>query len=74
MREHDAVKAAAEYREADLTDDYVRYQLALALEASGHAEDARRLFREVAEWNFNSVGFALSRRDAIRRGGVVTMR
>jgi tetratricopeptide (TPR) repeat protein len=74
MRDHDAVKAVEEYRQADLTDDYVRYQLAIALEASGNTEEAKRIFREVAEWNFNSVGFALSRRDAMRRGGVMTMK
>ncbi len=43
---------------------YIRYQLALAEEASGDAESAARHFDEVANFNFNSVGFALVGRDA----------
>ena len=46
---------------------YVRYQLALAEEGAGNLEEARRLFKEVAEFNFNSVGFALVGDDAAKR-------
>ena len=34
---------------------------------AGNGEEAKRLFAEVATWNFNSVGFALVRRDARER-------
>ena len=54
--------------QADHTNNiYIRYQLALAEEGVGNTEEARRLFREVADFNFNSVGFALVRRDAAER-------
>ncbi len=52
---------------ADLHDVYVKYQMAQAQEGAGNVEEAKRLFREVATSNFNSVGFALVRRDAMER-------
>jgi Tfp pilus assembly protein PilF len=74
LRAHEDARAVEEFRQASRTDEYARYLLAIALENAGRPEEARRLFREVAEWNFNSVGFALVRRDAMRRGGVMTMK
>ncbi len=74
LREHEDGKAIDAFRQADLTDQYVRYQLAVALENAGRPEEAKQIFREVAEWNFNSVGFALVRREAMRRGGMMTMK
>ena len=61
--------AVAQYEQANLTVTYIRYQLAMALAGAGRAEEARELFQEVAEWNFNSVGFALVRRDALAQAG-----
>ena len=60
-------KAAAEYRQANLTVMYTKYHLALALDGAGQHAEARALFKEVGEWNFNTVDFALVRRDALRR-------
>ena len=60
-------KAAAEYRQANLTVMYTKYHLALALEGAGQHAEARALFKEVGEWNFNTVDFALVRRDALSR-------
>lgn len=63
----DAVK---EYRQADIKNNiYMKYHLALALDAVGQRDEARRLFKEVGEWNFNSVGFALVRKDALAKAG-----
>ena len=31
---------------------------------SGNVEKAQQLFKEVAEWNFNSVAYALVRKEA----------
>jgi tetratricopeptide (TPR) repeat protein len=61
-------QAVAEYRKADMTNMYTRYHLALALEGAKQKPEAARVFREVAEFNFNTVGFALVRRDAMARG------
>jgi hypothetical protein len=41
--------------------------LAVALEGAGFTEQATKLFTEVAEFNFNSVGYALVRNAAIKK-------
>ena len=68
LRKKAFAEAIPHYRQADLTDVYQKYHLALALEAAGQSAEARKLFQDVASWNFNSVGFALTRRDAMKRG------
>ncbi len=64
-----AREAIAHLEQADTNDIYVKYHLALAHEAAGDADRARSLMGEVATFNFNSVEFALLRRDAARRAG-----
>lgn len=60
--------AVEHYRQADVTNNiYVKYHLALALDGAKQRDEARRLFKEVGEWNFNTVGFALVRKDALAR-------
>ena len=63
------LQAVAEYRQADLTNMYNKYHLALALDGAKQKDEARRLFKEVGEWNFNTVGYALVRKDALARAG-----
>ncbi len=66
----ESFEAAVEhYQQANLTVMYVKYHLALAEEGAGNVEAARRLYAEVGSWNFNSVGFALVRKDALERSG-----
>lgn len=48
-------------------DVFVRYQLALAEEGTGNVAEAKKLFKQVAEFNFNSIGFALVGREAAKR-------
>jgi tetratricopeptide (TPR) repeat protein len=67
LRKKEFAQAIPHFRQADLTDIYQKYHLALALEGAGQSAEARKLFQEVATWNFNSVGFALTRRDAMRK-------
>ncbi len=68
LKQGDYETAREHLRQADHANNiYVRYQLALAEEGAGNSEEAKRLFREVAEFNFNSVGFALVGRDAAKR-------
>jgi tetratricopeptide (TPR) repeat protein len=62
-------QAVGEYRQADLTNMYIKYHLALALDGAGQKDEARRLFKEVGEWNFNTVGYALVRKDALAKAG-----
>ncbi len=67
LLEGDHAQAVKEYRKANLNGIGVKYHLALAEEGAGNHEQAKKLFREVAEWNFNSVDFALVRRDALSK-------
>jgi tetratricopeptide (TPR) repeat protein len=67
LRKKNFAQAVPHFRQADLTDVYEKYNLALALEGAGQSAEARKLFQDVASWNFNSVGFALTRRDAMKR-------
>ena len=60
--------AVAQLRQADYANNmFVRYHLALAEEGNGNVEEAKKLFGEVASYNFNSVGFALIGREAATR-------
>ncbi len=63
-------QAVEQYRKADVKNNiYVKYHLALALEGARQGEEARRLFKEVGVWNFNTVQFALVRKDALTHAG-----
>jgi len=61
--------AALHLDQGNLLDPYIKYQLALAEEGAGNGERAKQLFREVATYNFNNVGFALVRKEAQQKAG-----
>lgn len=60
-------KAVEHYRKANLNVMYTKYHLALALDGAGKSDEAKAIFKEVADWNFNSVGYALVRKDCRKR-------
>lgn len=60
-------KAVEDFRKSDLTVLYNKYQLGLSLEGAGNSQESKKVLREVAQYNFNSVDFALVRKDAIKR-------
>jgi tetratricopeptide (TPR) repeat protein len=62
--------AVTELRQADQTDTYVRYLLAKALEGAGKTDEAKAIYTEVANNNFNSVAFALVRKEAKAKAGM----
>jgi hypothetical protein len=59
----------SEYRQADLTQLHNKFQLAQALEATQATDEARKLYKEVALNNFNTVDFAVLRREALKKAG-----
>ena len=65
-------EAAEHLRKGSPFDPYVKYQLAVAMEGAGDVAGARKLFREVADYNFNTLGFALIRKDAVQKAGAGT--
>lgn len=62
--------AIQHYRKANLSmspgagDVKNSFMLAKALEGAGRSEEAQALYKQVANWNFNSVWFAMLRKDA----------
>jgi tetratricopeptide (TPR) repeat protein len=59
-----AQEAAAHFAQGNLQDPYIKYHYAIALEGAGQADRAKALFRELAVYNFNSLGYALIRKEA----------
>lgn len=56
--------AVAHFGKGNLADPYIKYHLAVATAGAGDAAQAGRMFREIADYNFNVLGFALIRKDA----------
>jgi tetratricopeptide (TPR) repeat protein len=70
LKQDNYEKAAEHLRQANYENSmYIRYHLALAEEGVGNAEEAKAFFADVAGYNFNSVGFALLRGEAVERAG-----
>ena len=64
----DHAKAVEHLRQADYQNNiFVRFQLANAEEGTGNIAEAKKLLGEVADFNFNSVGFALVHKEAKER-------
>ena len=60
LNEGDYADAVTELRQADHANNmYIRFKLAQALEGAGEVDEAMPLYQQVADFNFNSVGFAL---------------
>lgn len=66
---HDDFAGAIEHLSAGdhLNNMYTKYYLARAHESAGNAEEASRLFSELAVWNFNGPGYAMFRKDILAR-------
>jgi tetratricopeptide (TPR) repeat protein len=57
-------EAAAHFAQGNLLDPYIKFNYAMALDGSGQGEKAKPIFRELAVYNFNSLGYALIRKEA----------
>ena len=57
-------EAVTHFGQANLTVPYTKYQMAVAQECAGNTEEAMKLYREISEYNFNAVGFALVKEEA----------
>ncbi len=62
-----AKDAAAHFAEGNLLDPYIQYSYAVALDDSGQKDKAKPIFQALAIYNFNSLGYALIRKDAQQR-------
>jgi Flp pilus assembly protein TadD len=59
--------AAAHFAQGNLDDPYIRYQYATALAGAGDTAKAKELFRALAVYNFNGIGYALIRNGAKKK-------
>jgi len=59
--------AIVNYQKSDMNEIYNKYYLAMAFEKTGEKDKAKKLFKEVADFNFNSVEYALLRKDAMKK-------
>ncbi len=59
-----AASAAAHFAEGNLQDPYIEYQYATALDASGQSAKAKPIYKALAVYNFNALGYALIRKEA----------
>jgi len=57
-------EAAAHFAQGNLLDPYIKFHYAMALDGSGQFDKAKPIFRELAIYNFNSLGYALIRKEA----------
>jgi len=64
--------AAAHFQKGNLLDPYIKYHLAVATEGAGEVAQAKQMFREIADYNFNALGFALIRKDAQQKASAGT--
>ncbi len=68
LQSGDFASAVDHLRQADHANNmFTRYHLAMAEEGAGNVEEAKKLYTEVASFNFNSVGFALVGGEAAAR-------
>ena len=65
-------EAVEHYQKANVNNVQVKHELALAHEGLGNVEQAYKLFKEVAEFNFNWVGYAVIRNEAIEKTKIRT--
>ncbi len=60
-------EAVGHYEQGNPNNLYTQYHLALAHEGGDNTEQAKQLFGKIADNNFNSVGFALVRQEAMQK-------
>jgi tetratricopeptide (TPR) repeat protein len=60
-------EATQHFAKTNPLDIYQRYWLARSYEASGKKDKAEAIYKEIADYNFNNIGFALVRNDVKKR-------
>jgi tetratricopeptide (TPR) repeat protein len=59
--------AIEHYEQTDPADVYAKYHLGLACEGAGDVERAKAIYSDIANYNFNNVGYALIRSEAVAK-------
>jgi TolA-binding protein len=67
MKQKSYADAVSHFEKTNPTIIYNKYCLAMANEMNGNKNKANGLYKEVAEYNFNDIGYALVRNDAKKK-------
>jgi tetratricopeptide (TPR) repeat protein len=67
MKQKKYPDAIAHFEKTRLTSIYYKYWLAAANEAAGNIDKAKALYKELADYNFNSIEFALIRNEVKKK-------
>ncbi|MDQ3473799.1 MAG: tetratricopeptide repeat protein [Acidobacteriota bacterium] len=69
LKQGDHAKALEHFAKADPNDPYVWYYTAQAYEGKGDKQNAKMLYRKIADWNQNDTGYAIVRPRAVAKLG-----
>jgi tetratricopeptide (TPR) repeat protein len=69
MKEGSYEEAVAHFEQANLNNQYMKYNLAMALEKTGNTDRAMELLREIDDYNFNGWDYALIRNEVKEKLG-----
>ena len=67
LLQEDYEGAIEHYLQTDPSNVYAKYHLGLAYDGAGETEKAQELLKEVRDYNFNFVGYALIREETVDR-------
>jgi tetratricopeptide (TPR) repeat protein len=67
MKEKKFSDAVAHFEKTRQTSVYNKYWLAMAYEAAGNKDKAKALYKELADYNFNGIDFALIRNEVKKK-------
>ena len=70
MQTEDYDNAIAHFEQTNPVNIYNKYMLALAHEKAGHGDEAMALYKEISDYNFNDVGYALVRNEVRRKASM----
>ena len=62
MKQSKYTDAVSDFEKSDLNGIYPKYMLAIANKKAGNDEKAAELFKEISNYNFNEIGYALVRK------------
>ena len=67
LKQKNFPEAVAHFEKTQQTSVYNRYWLALAYEGSGNKDKANAIFKEIAQYNFNGIEYALIRNEVKKK-------
>jgi tetratricopeptide (TPR) repeat protein len=59
--------AIKDFQEGDKNDVYTKYWLARSYEAAGNKDEANKIYKDIADYNFNGIGYALIRSEVKKK-------